>query len=79
LPIIVFTSGEKVQRQLSLTWRVHELLAKPSDSTEAIFLEAGKSVSRMGISEKGDVIVIVAGDPKGLSGRTDLFKIHPVS
>ena len=79
LPILAFTSHERVQRQLLLSWGVHALLAEEFGSTEAIFREAEKAASSMKLSKKGDRIVIVAGDPKGPTGRTDLLKIHTVS
>ncbi|HLE64968.1 MAG TPA: pyruvate kinase alpha/beta domain-containing protein, partial [Candidatus Bathyarchaeia archaeon] len=79
LPIIALTSHEKVQRQLLLSWGVHALLTKEFDSSEAIFAEAEKTVSAMRFAKKGNRIVIVAGDPKGPTGRTDLLKIHTLS
>jgi len=79
LPILAFTSHERVQRQLLLSWGVHALLAEEFGSTEAIFREAERAASSMKLSKKGDRIVIVAGDPKGPTGRTDLLKIHTVS
>jgi len=79
LPILAFTSHERVQRQLLLSWGVHALLAEEFGSTEAIFREAERAASSMKLSKKGDRIVIVAGDPKGPTGRTDLLKIHIVS
>ncbi len=79
LPIIALTSHEKVQHQLLLSWGVHALLTKEFDSSEAIFREAEKAVSAMRLAKTGNRIVIVAGDPKGPTGRTDLLKIHMLS
>ncbi len=79
LPIVALTSSEKVQRQLLLSWGVHAILTKEFDSTEAIFREAEKAVKGSGYAKKGDRIVIVAGDPKGPTGRTDLVKIHSIT
>ncbi len=79
LPIIALTSQQKVQRQLLLSWGVRALLAKEFVSTEDVFLEAERAVSSMKLAKKGDRIVIVAGDPRGPTGRTDLLKIQTVS
>lgn len=79
LPILAFTSHDRIQRQLLLSWGVHAVLAEEFGSTEAIFKEAEKAASSMKLSKKGDRIVIVAGDPKGPTGRTDLLKIHTIS
>ncbi len=79
LPVVALTSSEKVQRQLLLSWGVHAILTGELDSTEAIFREAERAVKGSGYAKRGDRIVIVAGDPKGPTGRTDLVKIHPIT
>ena len=79
LPIIALTSSEIVQRQLLLSWGVHALLTRDFDSTEAIFTETELAVRSLGYAKRGDKVVIVAGDPKGPTGRTDLLKIHAIS
>ncbi len=76
LPIIALTSHESVQKQLLLSWRVQTVLTREFDSTEAIFKEAEKTVAGLGLAKKGDCIIVVSGDPKGPSGRTELLKIH---
>ncbi len=79
LPIVALTSSEKVQRQLLLSWGVHAILTQEFNSTEAIFREAEKAVKGSGYAKKGECFVIVAGDPKGPTGRTDLVKIHSIT
>jgi pyruvate kinase len=37
LPIVALTNSEKVQHQLLVSWGVHPILTRESDSTEAIF------------------------------------------
>ncbi len=79
LPIIALTPSDMVQRQLLLSWGVHAFLTREFDSSETIFREAGTVAKASGFAKRGDRIVIVAGDPKGPSGRTDLLKIHTVA
>jgi len=79
LPIVALTSHEKVQKQLLLSWRVQTVLTKEFDSTEAIFREAEKTVVGLKLAKKGDRIVIVSGDPKGPTGRTELLKIDTIA
>ncbi len=78
LPIIALTYHKKIQHQLQLSWGVHPLLAREFDSMEAIFQEAEKVASHLRLPKRDGKIVIVAGDPKGPSGTTDLLKIHPI-
>lgn len=78
LPVVALSAYEKVLHQLRLSWGVHPVFAKEFDSTEGIFSEAERAVKRLGYAKKGDSIVIVAGDPKGPAGGTNLLKIHTV-
>lgn len=79
LPIIGLTSHEKVQRQLLVSWGVESVLTKEFESTEAIFREAEKTAVGMKLAKKGDRIIIVSGDPKGPTGKTELLKIHTIT
>jgi pyruvate kinase len=78
LPIIALAADEKVQHQLQLSWGVHPIPAREFDSTEGIFHEAERLVTIHGYAKKGDRVVIVAGDPKGPAGGTNLLKIQTV-
>jgi pyruvate kinase len=79
LPIVALTPSEKVQRQLSLSWGVRALLGPEGDSTETIFRDAERAIKSLGYAGKGDRIVIVAGDPKGPTGHTDLVKVQTIT
>ena len=45
---------------------------------EELFIRAEKAAVQLAISKKGDKIVIVAGDPRGPAGGTNLLKIHTI-
>jgi pyruvate kinase len=79
LPIVALTSHPEVQRQLLLSWRVQTLLTKEFSTSEEIFHEAERSVVRLKLAKKGDRIVIIAGDPKGPSGKTEILKVQTIS
>src|SRR5438094_301079 len=79
LPIIALTSHPEVQRQLLLSWGVQALLTKEFNTSEEIFGEAEKTVVRTRLARKGDRIVIIAGDPKGPSGKTEIVKVQTIS
>src|SRR5438309_10967680 len=79
LPIVALTSHPEVQRQLLLSWRVQTLLTKEFNTSEEIFREAEKTVVKMRLATKGDRIVIIAGDPKGPSGKTEILKVQTIS
>ncbi|TMI29168.1 pyruvate kinase, partial [Candidatus Bathyarchaeota archaeon] len=79
LPIIALTSHPEVQRQLLLSWGVQALLTREFSTSEEIFREAEKTVVRTRLARKGDRIVIIAGDPKGPSGKTEILKVQTIS
>ena len=78
LPIVALTSHPEVQRQLLLSWRVQTLLTREFNNSEEIFHEAEKSVVKTRLARKGDRIVIIAGDPKGPSGKTEILKVQTI-
>src|SRR5881296_827175 len=79
LPTLALTSHPEVQRQLLLSWRVQTLLTREFSTSEEIFHEAERSVVRLKLAKKGDRIVIIAGDPKGPSGKTEILKVQTIS
>jgi pyruvate kinase len=62
-----------------LSWGVQTLLTKEFSTSEEIFREAEKTVVKMRLATKGDRIVIIAGDPKGPSGKTEILKVQTIS
>ena len=78
LPVVALPATERVHHQLQLSWGVHPVATGESDSMEDVFSKAEKAAEGLGISRKGDRIVIVAGDPKGPAGGTNLLKIHTI-
>ena len=78
LPIVALTSHPEVQRQLLLSWRVQTLLTREFNTSEEIFDEAEKTVVKNKLAHKGDRVVIIAGDPKGPSGKTEILKVQTI-
>ena len=78
LPVIALPATEKTRRQLEFSWGVHPVNAGESDSMEELFVRAERAAQQLGISKKGETIVIVAGDPRGPAGGTNLLKIHTI-
>lgn len=77
-PIIAVTTTEEVMRRLSLEWGVYPVLAPESISTDDV-IENSISVSLANnYVKEGDLVVITAGIPVGLSGTTNLIKVHTI-
>lgn len=67
---------EKVYRQLALSWGVVPLLLEEKHETEELFDYAVDAAESAGMVEKGDVVVLTAGVPLGVSGTTNLIKVQ---
>ena len=77
-PIISFTTSEKVYNQLALSWGVTPLMIEELDSTDHLFEKTVQLATEAGYLESGDLVVITAGVPLGISGTTNLLKVHLV-
>lgn len=76
--IVATTMSERVRRKLSLVWGVESVLVDMATSTDEIF-EVGITKSKeAGLIKKGDLVVITAGVPIGVTGATNLMKVQIV-
>ena len=75
-PIIGACLTEKVYRQLGLSWGVVPLLLEQKDKADELFDYAVDTAEEAGIIDKGDVVVLTAGVPLGVSGTTNLIKVQ---
>ncbi|MFR4350250.1 MAG: pyruvate kinase [Roseburia sp.] len=75
-PILGACLTDKVYRQLGLSWGVVPLLLKEKTTAEELFDYAVDTAEAAGIIEKGDVVVLTAGVPLGVSGTTNLIKVQ---
>lgn len=77
-PIIAATTSERVMRKLALVWGVYPVLSKKSQNTDEVIDMSIHSAMLKGYVKEGDLIVITAGIPVGVSGTTNLLKVHTV-
>lgn len=77
-PIIGCSMDEKVARQLNLLWGVNPLNIKKEDTTEALFADAVQEAKKAGYVKTGDVVVITAGVPLGIAGKTNMIRVVEV-
>lgn len=78
IPLLAFTPEPATRSQLSLTWGVETFLGPHADSTDAMVDQVDELLTRYGRCEKGDVVVITAGSPPGVSGTTNLVRVHHI-
>ena len=77
-PIISCTTSETVYRQLNLSWGVTPLLISEENSTDALFDHAVEAAVRIKMIQDGELVVLTSGVPLGISGTTNLMKVHVV-
>ena len=75
-PIICGCLTEKVYRQTGLSWGVLPLLLEKKDNAQDLFDYAVDATEKAGFISKGDVVVLTAGVPLGVSGTTNLIKVQ---
>ncbi len=75
-PVIGCSMSEKVCRQLNLSWGVTPLVLKRMENADELFEHAVDEAEKAGLIEMGDITVITAGIPLGVSGTTNMIKVH---
>lgn len=77
-PILCCTTNPATQRQMNLSWGVVPIMAEEKDNMDALFDHAVDCAVNAGYLSSGDLVVITAGAPLGVSGTTNLLKVHLV-
>ncbi|HBT47277.1 MAG TPA: pyruvate kinase [Peptococcaceae bacterium] len=77
-PIVATSADERVLNQLCLVWGVEPLLVERARGTDEMVQAAVDAAVAAGQVKEGDLVVITAGVPAFIPGRTNLLKIHIV-
>lgn len=77
-PIIGCTPNPTVCRQMNLSWGVTPLMMDEKSSTDELLDGAIDAAVEHGLLKEGDVTVITAGIPLGVSGNTNMLKVTTV-
>ena len=77
-PIIACVMKEQVQRQLSLSWGITPLMMSLAHSTDELIEMSTALAKENGYLHNGELAVVTAGVPVGVSGTTNMIKIHMV-
>ena len=77
-PIVGCTTEERVCRQLNLSWNVLPLVIPEEQDSDTLFAHAVEAAERTGLVKSGNLVVITAGVPLGVTGTTNMMKVHLV-
>ncbi|MGA4842597.1 pyruvate kinase [Streptomyces sp. G45] len=78
IPLLAFTPDPATRAQLNLTWGVETFLGPHVDSTDAMVDQVDEHLLKIGRCQKGDTVIITAGSPPGVSGSTNLVRVHHI-
>lgn len=76
--IVGCTTEKQVWHQLALSWGVIPLMIGEETNTDDLFEHAVDAAVKEGIVKDGELVVLTAGVPLGMSGTTNLMKVHVV-
>ena len=76
--IIACTISEKVSRQMNLLWGVAPIHLEEAQSESELFRNAIAASKKAGYIKKGDIVVVTAGLPLGMSGTTNMIRVVEV-
>ena len=74
--IIGCCMDDYVCRQLNLYWGVQPLLLPKEENADALFNSAVTAAEDAGLVSRGDLTVLTAGVPLGVTGTTNLIKVQ---
>jgi len=77
-PIIAPTVSERSRNQLALSWGVVPFLVEQLGNTDLMFEMGIQKAIESGAATNGDVVVITAGTPVGMSGTTNTLKVQTI-
>ncbi len=76
--IIACTVNPTVCRQANLMWGVAPLHIRQEDTADELFKEAINSAKDAGYLKDGDKVVLTAGVPLGIPGRTNMIRVEEI-
>ncbi len=77
-PIITCATDKKTCYELALSWGVLPIMSEVKPSTDELFEHAVDLALKTGLVSHGDIVTITAGVPLGISGTTNILKVHIV-
>ena len=73
--IVACSVNPRVCRQMALMWGVTPILMSKEETTKELFDEAIYLAKKHGLVENGDTVVLTAGMPLGVSGKTNMIQV----
>ncbi|MGY1452950.1 pyruvate kinase [Streptomyces sp. SS8] len=78
IPVLAFTPDPATRAQLSLTWGVETFLGPTARSTDEMVEQVDERLLETGRCARGDKVIVTAGSPPGVSGTTNMVRVHRI-
>ena len=78
VPVLAFTTTERVRNQLSLLWGVESFLVPAVAHTDDMVRQVDLALLNLGRIAEGERVVVVAGVPPGVPGTTNGMRVHRI-
>src|SRR5689334_20498101 len=75
-PVVAFTPDPAVLGRLTLSWGVETHLTPVVEDTDDMVAAVQDALLSTGRGRPGDLVVVVAGSPPSVTGRTNLLRVH---
>ena len=78
IPVTALTISEEAWRRCALYWGVEALRANEVAGLDEMMREVDRLLAAHALARPGDTVVVVAGTPLAVAGRTNFIKLHTV-
>ena len=78
LTILVATNTNRVMRQLNISWGIKPFILEPCKSIEELIERSIAYIKKNKIANRGELMIIVAGEPVGQAGNVNLVEIREI-
>jgi pyruvate kinase len=78
MPIVALTSKPKLYHQMAVSWGVHPVEPFAVQNIEEAFAYTSRLGMKCGIVKEGDLVIVTAGSPFGVSGTTNMMLVESI-
>lgn len=78
IPIFAVTVNPHTQRRLALVWGAQAALIEQDLETDQVVHAAMDAARNSGLVQRGDRVVITAGVPTGVTGKTNMIQVREI-
>ncbi|MDQ1485331.1 MAG: pyruvate kinase [Actinomycetota bacterium] len=78
IPLLAFTPVPSTRSQLALSWGVETFLVPSVSHTDQMVRQVDRALLELERCQQGELVVIVAGSPPGVTGSTNTLRVHRI-